>query len=152
MTDNNNNNNVYNFSAALEKIAEALESSVSSKELAEREVLKGLYNLSLNPQRQAVQFLVALLADKRFNKLRSKVVETVKAFSNFEKVVQVKSKSGQRWVVVTSDDNPLKFAEPVREFYKAPKKTDWTEEDYNEAVQRFNQLWAKRLNKTAEQA
>lgn len=148
MTDNNN---IFDFSESLENIAKALENSANSRQDAEKEVLKGLYHLSLNPQRQAVQFLVALMADKRFNKIRSKVAETVKHFSNFESAVQVKSKSGKRWVIITTDEQPLTFAEPIREFYKAPKKTEWTEEDYNEAVQRFNDLWAKRLKK-AEQA
>lgn len=142
---------VYDFNNALETIAKALENSANSRQDAEKETLKALYHLSLNPQRQAIQFLISLLADKRFNKIRSKVSETVKAFSNFESAVSVKSKSGKRWVIITSDDNPLKFSETIREFYKAPKKTDWTEADYNEAVKRFNQLWEKRLKK-AEQA
>lgn len=141
---------VYDFNQALEEIAKALEESGNAKDKAEKEVLKGLYQLSLNPQRQAIQFLVSLLADRRFNKVRSKVAETVKANSNFESAVSVKSKSGKRWVIITNDDNPLKFAEPVREFYKKPAKTEWTEEDYNEAVQRFNQLWTKRLKKSEQ--
>lgn len=144
---------IYNFSKALSKIVEALETSANSKEKAEQTVLQGLYHLSLNPQRQAVQFLVDLLADKRFNKVRSKVVETVKAFSNFEAAVQVKSKSGKRWVVITTDEQPLSFSEPVREFYKKTAKVEWSKEDYEEAVKRFNNLWAKRLKKAeAEQA
>lgn len=146
MTDNN----TFDFSEALESIAKALKESGNAKDKAEKETLTALYHLSLNPQRQAVQFLISLLADKRFNKVRAKVSETVKHFSNFESAVKVKSKSGERWVVITNDDNTLTFAEPIREFYKAPKKTDWTEEDYNEAVQRFNQLWTKRLKKSEQ--
>lgn len=141
---------IFDFEQALQSIAKALETSANSKAEAEKEVLKGLYQLSLNPQRQAIQFLVSLLADKRFNKIRGKVAETVKAFSNFEKAVQVKSKSGSRWVVITTDEQALKFSEPVREFYKKPAKAEWTEEDYNEAVQRFNELWAKRLKKSEQ--
>lgn len=143
-------NDIFNFSEALEKVATALESSANSKAEAEKEVLKGLYNLSLNPQRQAIQFLVSLLADKRFNKIRAKVAETVKAFSNFEKAIQIKSKSGKRWIIITTDEQALKFAEPVREFYKAPVKTEWSKEDYAEAVKRFNDLWTKRLKKSSD--
>lgn len=141
---------VFDFNNALEEIAKALESSANAKDTAEKETLTALYHLSLNPQRQAVQFLVSLLADKRFNKIRSKVAETVKHFSNFESAVSVKSKSGKRWVIITSDDNPLKFSEVIREFYKAPAKTEWTKEDYEEAVKRFNQLWEKRLKGTEQ--
>ena len=149
MTDNNNNN-IFNFSESLEKIAKALENSANSKETAEKETLKALYHLSLKPDRVSVQFLITLLADKRFNKLRNKVIDTVKASSNFESAVYVKSKSGKRWVIITNDDAPLKFAEPVHEFYKAPQKTDWTQEDYDQAVQRFNKLWEKRLKGTEQ--
>lgn len=141
---------IFNFNEALESIAKALESSTNAREKAEKETLTALYHLSLNPQRQAVQFLVALLADKRFNKIRAKVAETVKAFSNFESAVQVKSKSGKRWVVITTDEQPLSFSEPVREFYKKPAKVEWSKEDYEEAVKRFNSLWEKRLKKSAE--